>query len=375
MHGGGPEAAGRYYESTFRSFARIVDLGREKADFMVISGDIYDDLYETPRTRLFFASELKRFGKPCFIVTGNHDAVHNWSSGIPYPPNVRQFGTSPGLFRMKIRGRDVEVAGISFDGPHTDENLAARLRGTPGYFTVGVVHCSVGPGGNGYAPCTLNDLLGKDIQYWALGHIHKREVLRGADPMVVYPGNIQGRDVSESGPKGCMLVGVEGNTVNAEFVPTQEILWEEVKADITGKTTVQELVDFVKGSIPEGSVAGLDVIGAGNLDHIVRKDPEGLADHISMVTGADVTVRSIACRPDIDLGKAAEGGTLLSGVLRASEEYSKMTDAKLLDLLCSKGPAADLRPYLEYYAEHGTLHRIVEEAELSLVDRLAGADE
>ena len=57
-----PELGKRMYDSTFRAFSRMVDIGKERADFMVIAGDIYDELVETPRTRTFFASELERFG-------------------------------------------------------------------------------------------------------------------------------------------------------------------------------------------------------------------------------------------------------------------------------------------------------------------------
>ena len=57
-----PELGGRLYEAVFSSFRRIVDLAAGRADFMVIAGDVYDDVCETLRTRLFFASE---------ILTGN----------------------------------------------------------------------------------------------------------------------------------------------------------------------------------------------------------------------------------------------------------------------------------------------------------------
>ncbi len=48
----------------------------------------------------------------------------------------------------------------------------------------------------------------KGYDYWALGHVHKRESIREA-PWVVFPGNIQGRHIRESGPKGCLLVKVD----------------------------------------------------------------------------------------------------------------------------------------------------------------------
>ena len=369
-----PALGKRFYESTFASFRRIVDLGLARADFMVISGDIYDELTETPRTRLFFASEMKRLSKPCFIVTGNHDARHSWSESIPYPPNVYQFGASPSKYRVNIRGTPVEVTGISFDGPHTDENLVAKLRGSPGVFTVGVVHCEVGTAG-GYAPCSMEDFLGKDIQYWALGHIHKRMVLREAEPAVIYPGNIQGRDISESGEKGCMLVHVDGGNVSAEFVPTQEILWKEVAADITGKATLGELIASVRAEIPSDSIIGLDIVGRGPLNRPIRRDPAGLAERIEEETGCPTTVRKLTCTDDIDLEKLAQGETLASAVVKAGDSFYNMSEEELLDAICCTAPSKDVRMYLEYFAKHGRLHDLVREAQLSAVSRILEGSE
>ena len=55
-----------------------------------------------------------------------------------------------------------------------------------------------------YAPCTLEGLLSKNYDYWALGHVHRREILH-ENPWIVFPGNTQGRHINESGPRGCTL--------------------------------------------------------------------------------------------------------------------------------------------------------------------------
>ncbi len=42
------------------------------------------------------------------------------------------------------------------------------------------------------------------MDYWALGHIHKHEILC-EKPYIVYAGNPQGLDCTETGPRGCSL--------------------------------------------------------------------------------------------------------------------------------------------------------------------------
>ena len=368
-----PELGKRMYDSTFRAFSRIVDVGIQRADFMVIAGDIYDELVETPRTRSFFASELERFGKPVFMVTGNHDHVHSWSDSIPYPSNVKQFRTVPESYKARVRDRQIEIAGVSFDGPHTDENLVSKLRGTPGMFTIGVVHCSVDTAGegSGYAPCTERDFLGKDIQYWALGHIHKRMTIRESDPAVVYPGNIQGRNPNESGEKGCLLVSVTGDKVDTEFVPVQDMIWKDVEIDITGKNTLRELVEQVRPELSRDAIVSLTITGRGPLNTVLRRDPDGFADNLENISGSVVNIRKVMTGPEIDLDSERDSGTLLSEIIRVSDSLYEKTDEELLEMLCGKGPAADIRPYLQYYADKGKLRELVREAEMSAIGRLS----
>ncbi|MBO4502115.1 MAG: DNA repair exonuclease [Candidatus Methanomethylophilus sp.] len=368
-----PELGRRMYGSTFKAFSRIVDLGLQRADFMVIAGDVYDELVETPRTRSFFASELERFGKPVFMVTGNHDHVHSWSDSIPYPKNVKQFSTVPHSYKARVRDRQIEIAGVSFDGPHTDENLVSKLRGTPGMFTIGVVHCSVDTAGegSGYSPCTERDFLNRDIQYWALGHIHKRMTIRASDPTVVYPGNIQGRNPNESGEKGCLLVSVTGEMVETEFVPVQDMVWKDVTLDISGKNTLRELVEEVRPELSRDAIVSLTITGRGPLNTVLRRDPEGFADNLENISGCVVNLKKIITGPEIDLERERDSGTLLSEIIKVSDSLYGMTDQELLDMLCSKGPAADLRPYLQYYADKGKLRELVREAEMSTIGRLS----
>ena len=61
-----------------------------------------------------------------------------------------------------------------------------------------------------YAPFTKSELLAKQYDYWALGHIHLRQQLH-EEPPIVYPGNIQGRHRNERGEKGFYEVSLTKN--------------------------------------------------------------------------------------------------------------------------------------------------------------------
>ena len=93
-----------------------------------------------------------------------------------------------------------------------------------------------------YAPCKIADLCQKQYEYWALGHIHTRAV-RHEDPLIVYPGNIQGRHIRETGAKGCMLISVDDSgTATPEFVPLDVLRWEECRIDGGTIETAEEML-------------------------------------------------------------------------------------------------------------------------------------
>ena len=87
-----------------------------------------------------------------------------------------------------------------------------------------------------YAPSNLIDLRNHGYAYWALGHVHTRAILSD-DPWIVYPGNLQGRHVRETGAKGAMLITVTDGRVSERprFLPFDTVRWEQVNVDADGR--------------------------------------------------------------------------------------------------------------------------------------------
>jgi DNA repair exonuclease SbcCD nuclease subunit len=93
-----------------------------------------------------------------------------------------------------------------------------------------------------YAPCGKSDLIAAGMNYWALGHIHTRQILH-TDPYIVYPGNIQGRSVKETGERGCYIVDVDefGGT-QLHFYELDSIRWYQQVISIEGMEEIQQLI-------------------------------------------------------------------------------------------------------------------------------------
>ncbi len=365
-----PKEAERMTRTVFESFSRIVDLAlSEEADAMFIAGDAFDEETITPRTRMFLADELKRVGIPVFMVRGNHDPVTSWEESIPFPPNVHVFGTEPEA--VGIPGVDgAEVVGASFADWEEKRNLPSMLRGTPGKFTVACVHCDVGGTSKdySYSPCTLSELSGRGVDYWALGHIHKRSVL-SQDPWAVYPGNIQGRSFKETGEKGAYVVKVvDGRVGEARFVPTQGRVWYDETVDITGKD-LNAVIRELSQRIARDSLVRLTFVGRGELDSMLRRESGDLAELLSSRIGSRVTGTEVCSTPDVDI-EARRGSKDMVGLMISAGDALKASGREgILDVVRENPMVRKESEVLESMSDE-ELEALVDEALMTVVSRM-----
>jgi DNA repair exonuclease SbcCD nuclease subunit len=223
-----------------------------QAAFLLLAGDIYDGAQRGVRAQLRLRRGLERLaerGIQAFVIHGNHDPTEGWSAIRSWPPLVTVFDSKSVQSAPVERDgqRLATVHGISYAQPAVTENLALRFRrgGEPGLH-IGLLHCNVG--GNAehesYSPCTLDDLRRAGMDYWALGHIHQRQVLVEGGPWVVYPGNLQGRSpkASELGPKGAMVVEVDDAGVRGvDFAPVDRVRFARCEVEVSGCNDLAEL--------------------------------------------------------------------------------------------------------------------------------------
>jgi exonuclease SbcD len=224
--------------ATRAAFSRLIDLAIEKrVDFVLIAGDLYDGDWRDYNTGLFLARELRRLRDeriPAFLIAGNHDAANKMTRALQLPENVR-FLSHDRAETVLLDELNVAIHGQSFAKAAVTENLAAGYpEPVRGYFNIGLLHTGMGgmDGHERYAPCTLDELRTRGYDYWALGHIHARQVICDT-PLVVFAGNIQGRHIREPGPKGCLLVTVGSDQrITLVFHRLDRVRWERVRVDL-----------------------------------------------------------------------------------------------------------------------------------------------
>jgi DNA repair exonuclease SbcCD nuclease subunit len=247
----------RIRNATRRAFERMIDLALERrVDFVLIAGDLYDGDWRDFNTGLYLVKQLGRLRDaniPVYIISGNHDAANKMTRSLRLPGNVRVLDDSrPETIRLDDLG--VAIHGQSFARAAVTDNLAAGYPdAVSGWVNIGLLHTGLTglEGHERYAPCTIDDLRGRGYDYWALGHIHTRKT-HCDDPLVVFPGNPQGRHIRESGEKGCVLTSIgPGGRIAPMFHRLDMARWERSRVDATELATESDLLDGVSAVLDE----------------------------------------------------------------------------------------------------------------------------
>ena len=249
--------------ATRRAFENLVDLAlAEEVAFVLLAGDLYDGDWKDYNTGLFFAAQMRRLeeaGIPAFVIAGNHDAASQITKVLRPPANVRVLSTRKS---ETVRLPDLEVAvhGQGFASAAVSDDLAAGYpAAVPHFFNIGLLHTSLDgrPGHAPYSPCTVGGLRSRGYQYWALGHVHQREVV-SQDPWIVFPGVLQGRHARETGAKGATLVTVRDREVaDVEHRDLDVFRWAVCPVDAAGAGSAGEVLDRI-GRALEHEVAAAE---------------------------------------------------------------------------------------------------------------------
>lgn len=239
----------KFVDTVYQAFDTLIDYAvREKPDFLLIAGDIYDGADRTLRAQYKFQQGMERLesaGIPVMISHGNHDHLGGKWTRFELPENVHVFDAKVTSHSFQVSGQKVIVTGFSYGEQHMKE---ARINDFPAAddssaYHIGMLHGSMdGDSSHAvYAPFKKEQLLSKNYHYWALGHIHIRQFLH-QHPFIVYPGNIQGRHRKETGPKGFYDVRLEGAETHMEFIRSSAVSFDALDVSCKGILHMNELI-------------------------------------------------------------------------------------------------------------------------------------
>lgn len=386
-------------EATYVAFNNIIELAiSERVSAFIISGDVYNSEDHNLEAQVRFVRSMYRLRDahiPVYMVQGNHDPAESWRAGLAMPDNVHIFSHEQ-VQRFPLIVNNIEIGGVyGMSCGHGNEhsNFAASYKAFErDEFSLAVMHGTVGSTAgaehhNVTGPCNLADLMQGAMDYWALGHIHKTQVL-SEDPMVVYAGNPQGLHRKEVGPKGCYLVKVSHNGhCELEFVETSAIRFEEIKLDISGVQKDSELLELLsikkqnlRKQYKKQILLSIQLVGAGPMHNLCMDEAvrnmwlkESQSEEKSKSTFVMPYRMVDKTKVSINLAERRLLSDMVGDYLRAYDETVTDIDA-VRSILLNRPEAKRLGGYTHLLSDD-VLKRVVERSELEGVTWLMGAND
>jgi DNA repair exonuclease SbcCD nuclease subunit len=383
---------------------------QQDVDVVVLTGDVVDNenaTYESLGPLQQGLGQLDAAGIDTIAVAGNHDY-----SALP------RLGQMVEASRFHLLGRGgqwdeavvepegappVQFLGWSFRDAHEPSNPLDDLSGdmiAEALPTVGVLHAEVDVPESVYAPVSLDGLRRHSVAAWLLGHIHTPQVWEDTSPPVLYPGSPQPLDPGETGAHGPWLVevGSEG-AVSTSPLPRATLRYDLVEVDVDGEEDKGGVDETITGAVRDSLrdalreqpelrrlVCRLRLTGRTPLHRDIGDVAGKVASGLELpVDEAVATVEKteIRTRPDLDLGRIAEGSdppAVLARLLldlEHEEESDLARDARekieaVRDRVMRSAPYEPLRKNRDEAPGEENVEETVRRQGLLLLDELLG---
>ncbi len=193
---------------------QILDICREEGcDLVLLAGDLFDGAYTTHSYQTVY-DVLQAMAVPVFITPGNHDfcgADSPWVREL-WPGNVHIFKT-PQITSVAVSSLNLRVYGAGFTSMDCPSLLEGFKADCQEKYAIGVFHGDPTQVTSPYNPITKLQVKGSNLDYLALGHIHKADRVIEGKTLCAWPGCPMGRGYDEQGEKGVLIVDLDAKSL------------------------------------------------------------------------------------------------------------------------------------------------------------------
>lgn len=381
-----------------RLAARVRSASRQALEMMVqfcidtdvsaflIAGDLYDGQERSAKTAAYLVGQMQRLaeaGVRVFYIKGNHDAENPIAGEIALPPNVHVFDGRGET--VQLGDHPVYIHGVSFRERHAPESLLPKYPSPePSAVNIAMMHTSLtgAEGHDLYAPCSVADLAGAGFDYWALGHVHKRQV-HSQNPWIVMPGMPQGRDIGEAGPKTASLLTIENGKIDVSEVETSVVAFRSCDCDLSGVESHEDIRNALRKSLRAQAGRGpailrLRLTGQTSLAWQIRQlsdawreEADSIAEGIGTLWLEKMSVDALPLRETAS-GDAVEEVQQMMTEIAAEPGFLETMTAELEQILALL-PAERRRELApDEGAQDRLLRELAEDAVLDMTARMRG---
>ena len=187
-------------------------------DLVLLPGDLLDGAHSAG-TLETLKETFREMAVPVFITPGNHDFVSTnspWANEV-FPENVHIF-KKPAMESVALPQLDCRVYGAGFSSMDCDGLLQGFAAEQEEKYAIGILHGDPTQVSSPYCPITTAQVAASNLDYLALGHIHKGGSFRAGKTLCAWPGCPMGRGYDEEGEKGVLIVTLD-ESASTRFLP------------------------------------------------------------------------------------------------------------------------------------------------------------
>ena len=253
----------RVRRSPIKVLDNLVALAEEEQpDFILLAGDTFDD--DMPSSDNYFKKfknflkKLDQLNIDIYIVLGNHDVDSDLLTSFEakkLPENTYVF-PAKNADTFTIDNFKVAIHGQSYPKKVVTEKLVQNFpKPISDFYNIGIIHTNYqgaegGEDTHNYAPTNKPMLDKLEYNYWAFGHIHKRQVVINEPYIAVFSGNPQGlstkpAETCNDNPdgKGCYVVEVNNFEAKLDFKPLDDTRFFTVITEVKKDQGISEIID------------------------------------------------------------------------------------------------------------------------------------
>ena len=242
------------------AFKNVIEFIKENdVEYLFISGDLYEQEY-IKKSTINYINELFEEIKytKVFIAPGNHDPYINNSyyKTLEWADNVKIFTENV----EKVEKGDVCIYGYGFNNYEMNLNQLKDINiDDKNKINILITHGTIINGNelNGvYNPISKNELISKNFDYVALGHIHKRDEF--------YPGSLISMGFDELGEHGFIYGEIINKKLNTKFIKADKRELKEIDINVSDIYSEDELIEKLNLIDTENNLYKINLIGERN---------------------------------------------------------------------------------------------------------------
>lgn len=252
-------------------FKKIITYIKENdVKYLFIAGDLYENEYVKKSTIIYINDLFKEIPETkIFIAPGNHDPYikNSYYANFNFVPNVHIF---KGNFECKEMV-DANIYGMGFTSFYCkDTNFGNLVKIENGKPNILVMHASLNGGieeNREYNPVLESKLETLEMNYTALGHIHKPYYNEKKNQNIVYSGSPMSFGFDELGKHGMIIGEIDKDKLNLEFIELDDLEFTVLKQDVENFNSKEDLIEYINEiQLEENKLYKIELIGNRNFE-------------------------------------------------------------------------------------------------------------